>query len=159
MTIYMKAANFAGSVNAKGFLGAAELMSIGSPAERRIQQTPGFGAQREMSHLKLGHIQISKAQDASSPTLYHYFCSAKNIPNIELYHLIFMHDMPEWRSKLTLSNVMISQFNELYSPEGSIELIDLAYTKIEKGYKQQKENGQFQAPSMSGYNIETAMVM
>ncbi len=159
MSIYMKIPNITGNVSTRSYQGCIELLNTKNLGKRTIQQITGQGTQREMSHLHLDHMRITKHQDAASAELYQYFCSGKNIPQLDIYHIIMMQGSPEWRVRITLQNVMLAQHNEQLSAEGSLEMIDLAFTKIEKSYKQQGANGQFQTPSTSGYNIETAEVM
>jgi type VI protein secretion system component Hcp len=159
MSIYMKIPAIKGNVSTRGYEGAIALSSIQQGGYRKIAQISGHSAQRDLSHLKMQHMRIVKQQDAASSALFQYLCDAKNIPSLDIYHMIFVNESPQWRAKITLDNVLIAHHEEVFSSEGNIEILDLAFTKIQKGYKQQNTNGQFQAASVSGYNLETAVAM
>lgn len=156
MAIYMRTQDIKGNVTTQGLEGAILLYTVVQRGARSISYSPGTCYAREMSGLLLNPIQIAKGHDAASAGLYDYFCSGKTIDEIELLFCPLSHDTSDWSAKYTLHYVTISLHHELLNGMGGQELIELAYTKIEKGYKQQNEQGQLQAPRFTGYDLASA---
>ena len=152
MAIYMKIDNVKGSVTTKGFQDTIQLYSIHQNGSRPVQHCVGMGNDREKGQLNFDCIHISKGYDSATITLYDYFCSAKTIPTVQIYQCI-INNNPDWQIQYTLHNVLISNLSEYTTAEHTQENLSLAYTKIEKGYKQQSSNGQFSSPSYTGYDL------
>jgi len=156
MAIYMKIPGVKGNVTARGFEGAIELITVGQLSSRAVSQDTGIGHHREMSAPYFHHARITKSGDSASGALYHYFCSAKVIDQVEIYHCPSASDSSEWSSKFTLHHVVIASHQEDLNSMGSLEDLELAYTKIEKGYRQQDSKGNFHSPSYTGYDMSEA---
>lgn len=159
MAIYLQVANISGAVNTQGYQGCIELAGVQHMGSRCVQQVAGQGHNRDMSHLHLGHVRIAKVQDSASAELFQFFCQAKNIAEVAIYHIIFNNQQPDWRKKTLLRNVVIARMDESMSASGAVEMLDLAYTQIQQTYRKQAANGRFQTPVTSGYNLEAGMVM
>jgi len=156
MAIYMKIAGISGSVSTKGFQNTIELFSLQQINQRPVQQVAGMGENREKGSLVMQHMQVSKGFDAASPMLYDHFCSGKAIPEVTIYQCFHSGQHPDWQIQYTLHNVIISGFNEAATSRGHHESLTLAFTKIEKGYRQQNSAGQLQSPAYTGYDLAQA---
>ncbi len=156
MALYMTIHNVKGNVRVKGFEGAILLYSLIQLGSRAISHAPGMGCAHEMSSLTLNPVRITKGHDAASPLLYDYFCCGKNIDELRVFHCPSASHTANWRTQYTLHNVAICTHHELINSEGSYEIMELVYTKIEKGYKQQDAQGNLHSPSFTGYDLITA---
>ena len=158
MPLYMEINDVKGSVSTQGFSGAILLHGMQQQGSRVILQSPGMGTQREVGMPTLAHIRIIKSHDAASAQLRAHFCAGKSIEQVNIYQCILSKDSADWHAKTILYNVIISSLQEMVNSDGGEEILELAYTKIEKGYRQQDAQGQLLTPHITSYDITTASV-
>ena len=158
MPLYMNIPHIPGDVHTKGFQNTIEIHGIQHSSTRSVAHHPGLGVARDLGGISMTHVQIAKQQDPASALLFHFFCSARMIATLDIYHCIRQKERFDWLYKLTLSNVLIAKIEEVFSPMGGTELLHLSYSALEKGYKSLSDNGQLERPAYSGFNLDTASI-
>lgn len=157
MAQYMTIDNIKGNVTTQGFSGAIALKSASHVSERAVRHKVGSST-REIGIAHLHHLQITKEEDDASALLWQYLYSGKSIPKVEITRCSLASGKAEWQSKITLSNVMITQMQDHGSDHGSGEMLTLAFSKIERSFRSQNSSGQWQTPKHTSFDIESAQI-
>jgi type VI protein secretion system component Hcp len=155
MPQYMMIKGIKGNVTARGYENAIELMALDHVGVRPIDQNIGT-PNHDVGLLDLGHLHVVKSVDGASAVLWQLFFKGKMIPKLEIVHCIVSNDKPEWITKLTLSNVMISSMHDTSNGQGMTETLTLAFSKMERGYRMINAAGQWQAPKHTSFDLPTA---
>jgi type VI secretion system Hcp family effector len=157
MAHYMVIDGIKGNVTNQGFNGAIALKTTAHVSERTVRHKVGSGT-REMGTVYLHHLQITKNEDDASALLWQYLYAGKSIPKVEISRCSLTSGKPEWQSKITLKNVMISQMQDQSFADGNGEAITLAFSHIERSYRSQNSSGQWQTPKHTSFDIESAQI-
>lgn len=157
MPQYLKINAIKGNVTTKGYEGCINVSSLNHLGDRNISQRAGV-SHREMGIVELGHLQLQKQVDASSADLWQYFLAGKVIPELTITSCHLNNGSAQWQSKITLHNVKIAHIQEITNEKGGFENIDLAYSKMERGYRSQSGAGEWQTPKHVSFDLETIAV-
>lgn len=157
MAYYMQIKDIKGDVKAHDFVGAIAIFGLVHIAERPIFTRPG-SINRELGLMNIGYLQLYKHTDSASAELFSAFLTGSYFNQVEIYQCRSGSGNPEWATKITLSNVFISEMHEHGNVMGTSETLTLAYSKIEKSYRTKAANGQWQVPKRTGFDIPTAVV-
>jgi type VI secretion system Hcp family effector len=158
MTIYAKIAGISGDVTAEGYENWIPLLAVDFPGiNRPVNITIGHRMGRYAHTPKFGEIVILKNVDRTSHFLFEATHTGKVIDQVEIDY-VTSGDKPLGYSKIKLSNVAVTHSYETFDSELNkpIELIRLAYTKIEKTYIPRDATNSFESPLVTGYDLETA---
>ena len=155
MSLYISTANIKGNVTIKGLENSIQIESYQHLGQRMVRQNVGT-TNKEISPVQLNHMSIVKAVDGASADLWQYFLTAKVIPELTIARVNLNSGYPEWQSKIILSNVMVTNIQEVGNAIGHNETIELAYSKIERSYRQQNNLGRWQTPKHVSFNLQTA---
>lgn len=155
MAQYMAIDGIKGNVTTKGYTGNIQVRSVQHMSQRMVAHRVGTST-REIGIPHLQHVQIIKDEDEASALLWQYFYAGKVIPKVEITRCSLASGTAEWQSKMTLNNVMVSSIREQGHADGGGELITLAFSKIERGFRSQNGSGQWQTPKHTSFDIESA---
>lgn len=155
MTQYMKINNMKGNVTTKGYEGCVNIHGLSHMAIRGVLQKVGSSS-REIGVLNLRHVEFQKEVDSASSDLWHYFFSGESIPELTITRCHLNDGTAEWQSKITLHDVMVANIQENTNMKGAGEVVELAFSKIERSYRNQNSSGQWQTPKRVSYDIPSA---
>ena len=104
-------------------------------------------------------FELTKHKDAASHALLESVCIGKVFPEIDIHQCTTGATISAY-AKYRLSNATVANIYEVASStHRPVEVIDLAYTKIETTYVPRDQNNRAMSPVSSGYNIETGQMM
>lgn len=159
MAIYMKVPGVSGNVSAKGYEKWIELSSqrMQVDAMMRVQTGRKLDRFNHLPHFSL--MQITKNKDKASSALFEGVCVGKVFPEVEIHECSTGSSVSPY-AKYRLSNVVVSSMSNASSAAHQpVEVLELAYTKLESSYIPRDSGHRALAPLTSGYDIENTQMM
>ncbi len=158
MAIYLKSSALKGSVTAKGFENCIECLDADfAGVSRPTSMSVGKSMDRYNTTPSFGEITLVKYMDKSSIAFFEYAHNTKVIPELEI-HYVITGDTPQTYSKTILKNAIVSHYREYkhQHQKQPIELINIAYTEMERSYIARNPDNTMATPLSTGYNLERA---
>jgi type VI protein secretion system component Hcp len=155
MSLILKIDGISGEATGKGIEGGIQLHHMKNSSVRPVVQRVGIDS-HDIGMMHMDHIVITKNHDQASIKLAQHLLLGKSIPKAEITQYNLTSGYPEWKYKLTLSNVRVVSIDDISDSHGGYEQMTLAFSKIEKSYRSQSSSGSYKTPQHTGFDLPTA---
>lgn len=156
MSIYLQLPNVKGNVKTQGYEGwieleDIELASITTPAIMDVgAKLDPFGHKP-----RFGQVLLVKRMDPSSNIFFEAAHNRKVFDKVNVVYVSSGRPLTTY-AKTELSNVIVTHYSESHSGEWPMDVITLAYSKIERSYIPHDDNNKPGTQHVTGYDIERA---
>lgn len=156
MSIYLQLPHAKGNVKIQGYEGWVELEDI-ELASITTPATMEIGTKMDPYGHKpyFGQVILVKRMDPTSNIFFEAAHNRKRFDKVTVAYVSSGHPVTTY-AKTELSNVIVTHYSERHSGEWPLDLISLAYDKIERSYIPHNDDNKPGNQHVTGYDLERA---